>query len=83
LDVDVYVAGLVHQPDELAEQDRRGQRIASRCDAYVAFASFAGATGGGYEATAGESTIWSPEGVVLARTSSSPGEVARAVLAPR
>ncbi len=50
LGVDVYVAGVVHAPEELDEQDARGLRIAAACDAYVAFASAAGPTGGGYDA---------------------------------
>jgi len=81
LGIDVYAAGLVHGPDELEEQDARGQRFAAACRAYVAFASFAGPTGGGYGATAGESTIWSPGGSELARAGSRPGEIARATLA--
>ena len=80
LGVDVYVAGLVHLPEELAEQDARGRRIAAACRSYVAFASFAGPTGGGYDATAGESTIWSPDGGVIARASDAPGDLARACL---
>ena len=82
LGVDAYVAGLVHLPEELGEQDARGQRIAAACNAYVVFASFAGPTGGGYDATAGESTVWSPAGEVLARATRAPGDVARAVLQP-
>jgi len=78
LGVDVYVAGLVHRPEELGEQDARGRRIAAACGASVAFASFAGPTGGGYAATAGTSTIWSPDGEVVARAGSAPGEVVRA-----
>lgn len=80
LDVDVYVAGLVHTPEELEEQDARGQRIAAACRSYVVFASFAGPTGGGYDTTAGESTVWSPDGSILARASSSPGDIACAQL---
>jgi predicted amidohydrolase len=80
LGVDVYVAGLVHLAEELEEQDARGRRIAAACRSYVAFASFAGRTGGGYEATAGESTIWSPDGDVIARASDEPGDIARACL---
>jgi predicted amidohydrolase len=80
LGIDVYVAGLVHAPAELEEQDARGRHIAAACRAYVAFASFAGPTGGGYEATAGESTIWSPDGSVVARASDAPGAIARAEL---
>ncbi len=81
LEVDVYVAGLVHAREELDEQDARGRRIAAACRSYVAFASFAGPTGGGYDATAGVSTIWSPDGTVLARASDAPGDIARATLA--
>jgi len=78
LGIDVYVAGVVHRPEELAEQDARGRRIAAACRSYVALASFAGPTGGGYDATAGTSTIWSPDGSVLARAGTAPGSVARA-----
>jgi len=81
LGVDVYAAGLVHLPEELEEQDARGERIAAACASYVVFASFAGATGGGYDATAGESTIWAPDGTVLSRAGDRCGEIARAELA--
>jgi predicted amidohydrolase len=83
LGVDLYAAGLVHLPEELDEQDARGERIAAACSSYVAFASFAGATGGGYDATAGESTIWAPDGSVLARSGTVPGEITLAVLEVR
>jgi predicted amidohydrolase len=83
LDVDVYVAGLVHLPEELTVQDERGAMIARECDAYVAFASFAGPTGWGFSRTAGSSTIWSPSGVVLARADTEPGSVARAAVRHR
>ncbi|CAB4916840.1 unannotated protein [freshwater metagenome] len=76
LGIDLYVAGLVHAPEELAEQDARGRRIAAATGAHVGFASFAGPTGGGYAATAGTSTVWSPDGDVLARAGSGPGDVA-------
>jgi predicted amidohydrolase len=82
LDVDVYVAGVVHLREELGEQDARGRRIAAACRSYVAFASFAGPTGGGYETTAATSTIWGPDGTVVARAGGAPGDLARAVLNP-
>jgi predicted amidohydrolase len=81
LGVDAYVAGLVHRPDERGVQDERGVRIARVCRCYVAFASFAGPTGGGYEETAGLSTIWAPNGTVLARAGAEPGGLAAARLA--
>jgi len=80
LDIDLYAAGLVHRSDELAEQERRAVSIAGRCRAYVAFASFAGPTGGGYDDTAGSSAIWSPAGDVLAQARKKPGDLARATL---
>jgi predicted amidohydrolase len=82
LGIDAYVAGLVHLPDERAEQERRAAWIARRCRAHVAFASFAGPTGGGYSQTAGSSAIWSPAGDVLARAGAGPGDLARATLEP-
>ena len=80
LNIDVYLAGLVHSREELDIQEERGIRIARTCGAYVAFASFAGPTGGGYERTAGVSSIWAPDGTPLARAGSEPGGVARATL---
>ena len=78
--VDVYVAGLVHRPEELEIQEERGIGVARRCEAYVAFASFAGATGGGYDRTAGVSTVSAPDSTVLARAGAEPGAIARASL---
>lgn len=80
LGIDAYLAGLVHLPEELEEQEARGLRIARASRAPVAFASFAGPTGGGYDRTAGCSAIWSSAGAVLARAGSATGEVARATL---
>ena len=83
LGIDVYAAGLVHLPDELAEQDARALSIATSCDSYVVFASAAGPAGGGYRRTAGTSTVWAPDGSVLARASASAGDVVRATIEPR
>lgn len=80
LGIDLYVAGLVHGHDELDEQDARGVRIAAATGAPVAFASFAGPTGHGYDRTAGTSTIWSAGGAVEARAGAAPGAVVRAEL---
>lgn len=80
LGVDAYFAGLVHRPEELAEQEARGWVIARACRAWVVFASFAGPTGDGFTETAGSSTVWSPEGKVMARACREVGGVARAVI---
>ena len=80
LGIDLYAAGLVHLPEELAEQEERAVRIARACNAYVAFASFAGGTGGGYDRTAGVSSIWADDGVPMRRAGVEPGGIARALL---
>lgn len=77
LGVDLYVAGLVHHAEELAEQDRRGRRIALRCATPVIFASFAGPTGGGFDRTAGASAAWTPDGTQLVRAGADPGDLVR------
>lgn len=81
LGIDVFVAGLAHLPEELDEQEARAARIAAETGAYVAFASFAGSTGGGFDRTAGRSGIWSPDGTLLAQAGTAPGEIARATVA--
>ncbi len=53
LDVDAYLAGLVHRPQELPEQEAPDVVIARACRAFVAFASFAGPTGDVFTETAG------------------------------
>ena len=80
LEIDAYCAGLVHWPEELQQQEDRAQSIALRCQAFVAFASFAGPTGSGYTRTAGSSGIWSPTGKALARAGTQAGELAVAAL---
>ena len=81
LGVDLYLAGLVHGAHERDELEARGVRIARATGSAVAFASFAGPTGGGYDRTAGGSAIWSATGEALARAGDAPGEVVRATLA--
>lgn len=80
LGIDLYAAGLVHLPSELATQEHRAIRIARACTAYVAFASFAGPTGGGFDRTAGVSSIWTADGTAIARARSEPGDLVRATL---
>ena len=82
LGIDAYVAGSVKSADEAALQDERARRIATDHEVWVAVASFAGPTGGGYAETAGRSAIWTSDGVAAAQAGTEPGEVARATLAP-
>ncbi|WP_051637374.1 carbon-nitrogen hydrolase family protein [Rhodococcus sp. UNC363MFTsu5.1] len=76
LGIDLYVAGLVHAPDELAEFDVRARRIATAYDLPVAFAGFAGPTGGGFARTCGGSGVWDCAGTVVRQLGSEPGAVA-------
>lgn len=80
LDVDVYLAGLVHHAEELPEQEARAVVIARACHAVVVFAGFAGPTGDGFDRTAGSSAIWAPDGRCITRAGPFPDEIARAVL---
>lgn len=80
LGVDAYLAGLVHRPEELAEQEARAVVIARACRAWVVFASFAGPTGDVFSETAGSSAVWSPDGLAVARAGPAPGEVVQATL---
>ena len=80
LGIDLYAAGHVHAPHEAAEVASRAARIRDRYAVPVAFADFAGPTGGGYDATSGRSAIWDVDGRVLASCTSQPGDVAVAVL---
>jgi len=80
LGLDAYVAGLTDHADEDVIQEERALRIAAEHRVWVAFASFAGPTGGGFADTAGRSGIWSPDGTLVDRADRSPGGIARATL---
>ena len=81
LDIDAYLAGTVMSADERSLQDERASRIAASLGTWVAIASFAGATGGGYTECAGCSGLWSPDGYVVAQVGADPGEIAAGRLA--
>jgi predicted amidohydrolase len=80
LGIDAYVAGAVDHAEADAETAQRARRISTTLGVWVAFAGFAGPTGGGFEQTAGRSGIWAPDGRVAARAGRAPGEIARATL---
>jgi len=80
LGIDAFVAGTVMAPQERAIQDDRARRIAAEHDIWVAVASFAGATGGGYNETLGCSGIWGPGGELVTQLGPQTGAVARAAL---
>ena len=80
LGIDVYVAGVLDSADDATIQDERARRVAADHHVWVAVASFAGSTGGGYERAAARSRIWSPDGVVVASANAATGGLARATL---
>ena len=80
LGIDAYLAGTVMAPDEAEKQNERGRRISTGHQLWVALASFAGPTGGGYGQTAGQSGIWAPDGTQVSAAGPRPGAVIRARL---
>lgn len=80
LGIDAYVAGTVKSVEEVSLQAERARRVATGHRVWVAVASFAGSTGGGFDRAAGRSGIWSPDGAVLAQAGPETGAVAHATL---
>lgn len=78
--IDAYLAGVLEHAEDAAVLDERARRVATEHQVWVALASFAGATGGGYDRAAGRSGIWSPDGVAVSRAGPESGTVARATL---
>jgi predicted amidohydrolase len=74
-EVDAYLAGVVHRPEELAEQEARATVIARTCRAHVVVASAAGPVGPDYPATCGTSAIWAPSGSAITRAGPEPDDV--------
>lgn len=80
LGIDAYVAGALDSAAEIGIQDERARRITAEHGVWVAIASFAGSTGGGYADAAGRSRIWDPRGVVVAEAGPETGITVRATL---
>ncbi|MFG2193765.1 carbon-nitrogen hydrolase family protein [Streptomyces sp. NPDC048639] len=80
LGIDAYLTGSVKSTGESALQDERACRIATEHGVWVAVASFAGSTGGGFAEAAGRSGIWRPGGAVVTQAGPETGAVARATL---
>jgi len=76
LGIDAYVAGTVKHANEAALQAGRAHRIAISHRVWVAIASFAGPTGGGFAETAARSAIWSPDGTIVSQAGPHPGSFA-------
>jgi predicted amidohydrolase len=80
LGMHAYVAGAVNHAADADLQHERARRTAIRHGVWVAVASCAGATGEGYDPTAGRSGIYGPDGVAVAQAGTEPGEVVSATL---
>ena len=80
LGIDAYVAGTVKHAHEATLQDERARRVATTHRVWVAVASFAGSTGGGFDHAAGRSSIWAPGGAVVARACDEARVIACATL---
>ena len=80
LGCDVYAGAVLETVADAAVQPRRARAIATRHGVWVAIASFAGSTGGGYASAAGGSAIWKPDGSIAARATSAVGDRAVATI---
>ncbi|GAA3182797.1 carbon-nitrogen hydrolase family protein [Nonomuraea roseoviolacea] len=75
LGIDVYVAGTVKHAHEAELQAERARGVAAGHGVWVAVASFAGPTGGGFAETAGRSGVWAPGGEPVAQAGPEIGAV--------
>lgn len=80
LGIDAYVAGVLESAEDAAVQAERAHRVATGHQVWVAVASFAGSTGGGFAEAAGRSAIWRRDGVAIAQAGPEPGAIAHATL---
>jgi predicted amidohydrolase len=81
LGIDAYLAGTLESAEDAALQAERARRVATAHDVWVAVASFAGSTGGGFAQAAAHSAIWAPNGAVMDEAGPEPGAIARATFA--
>jgi predicted amidohydrolase len=80
LGIDAYIAGVLESAEDGAVPDERARRIAADHHVWVAMASFAGSTGGGYDEAAGRSGISASDGSVVDQAGPETGAIARATL---
>jgi predicted amidohydrolase len=80
LGVDAYLAGVLEHADDARVIDDRARHIAVGHGVWVAVASFAGSTGGGYGRAAGRSGVWGPDATPVVRAGPEVGAVARTFL---
>lgn len=77
LGMDAYVAGMVESEADASAPAVRARRVAADHGVWVAIASFAGPTGGGFDRTAGGSGIWRPDGSIVAQAGPEIGTIVR------
>ncbi|MEU6074220.1 carbon-nitrogen hydrolase family protein [Micromonospora sp. NPDC047074] len=80
LGMDVYVAAVLDHTRDAHVPAERARRVIADRGVWVATASFAGSTGGGFDEAAGGSAIWGPGGGTLAQAGPAAGEIASAML---
>ncbi|SEG76558.1 Predicted amidohydrolase [Thermomonospora echinospora] len=80
LGIDGYVAGVLEHVEDAHVPAERAHRIITSHQVWVAVASFAGSTGGGYDQAAGRSAIWTPDGNAIAQAGPEVGAIAHATL---
>ena len=80
LGIDVYAAGVLEFAEDAEIPEQRARKIAAEYGVWVAMASFAGPTGGGYTNSAGGSAIWAPDGRTTSRAGAEAGAFARTTL---
>jgi predicted amidohydrolase len=78
LGIDAYVAGVCEAERDRDVQPERAARMIQNHPVWVAIASFAGATGGGFDETAGRSAVWRPNGTTAVMLDREAGQVAHA-----
>lgn len=78
--MDAYVASVLEAAEDAAVPGQRARRIAADHYVWVAVASSAGSTGGGYAPAAGRSGVWAPDGTAAAEAGPQAGAIARATL---
>ncbi len=80
LGIDVYAAAVCETESDRDVQTTRAAHVINDHAVWVACASFAGPTGGGFEDTAGRSAIWRPDGRTALRLGRSAGQTAMTTL---
>ncbi len=74
LGIDAYVAGVCETEQDRDVQPARAARVISDHGVWVAYASFAGPTGGGFADTAGRSAVCDPGRAVRLQLGRDPGQ---------